>query len=72
MIIVAAKKKIHYSLYRKRALCGQTHVAGSHDRSDVTCKNCQRLMRLISVRHPLKQNGRHQMTGCDVRDFVCA
>jgi hypothetical protein len=46
------QKKIHYSLFENRAICGMKALSVSRFRTDVTCRACKRLMRNLGKKVP--------------------
>lgn len=40
-------KKVHYSLSRRRAICGTPKATTTRFRSDITCRTCKRLSRRL-------------------------
>lgn len=49
------QKKIHYSLFENRAICGMKALRVSRFRTDVTCRACKHLMRNLGSKASKKK-----------------
>ena len=49
------QKKIHYSVSKKRPICGMNVQSVSRLRTDVTCRSCKHLMRNLGGKAPKKK-----------------